>query len=461
MLHKWTRRTPVRLALSFALLFSVLVSIVIGALYWRMSADFEARNRVRVEEARDALVAIDAEKGFDALAAVVANESASVRDASGIFLLRDATGKIVAGNVTAAPPFAGWRSLPRSELRPLGDGGELTDVFLSTWNPVSRGMVLVGVSDGDARAARRLLVEGLGAAIVAMTATGTLAALLLARRTQFQIDAISQTLADVADGRIKQRIALIRDNSDLDQVAVQINGTLDRLEGLIDGVKQVSTDIAHDLKTPIGRLRRRLEEAGQTADDAARVRDAIANAIAEADAIVGTFEALLRIADIEGGARRAKFVAVDFARLLDDLADVYRPVAEDAGHKLEWARPLARPVLIRGDRELLMQLFSNIIENAIRHSPAPMQIDLSLAADARGVAVSVADGGPGIAQSEHDKVFRRLYRVEKSRTTPGSGLGLALVAAIADLHHADLTLGDNKPGLIVTITFPSRPCVAA
>lgn len=463
-LNKLTRRTPVRLAISFALLFSVLVSLIVGVLYIRLAAHLETNIRNRVEEARDTLVAIDAEKGFDELTTVVANESASVRDADSLFLLKDSSGKVVAGNATGAPVFSGWRKINRATIPAIADKGSINDNFWATWNPVSKGTVFVAMSDSDVRHTRRMLLTGLAAAVVAMTVTGSLSALALARSTQRQIDNFSETLARVADGDISSRIPLSKTQNDLDQVAVQINGTLDRLSSLIDGIKQVSTDIAHDLKTPIGRLRRSLEATAQHAETGPPVREAINTAIGDIDAIVDTFEALLRIAEIEGGARRAKFASLSLTRILADIADVYTPVAEDAGLLLSSNSARWPETSIDGDRELLTQLFANVIENAIRYCPPPGCIAIAVSRTSTAITIAIADSGPGIPEAERDKVFRRLYRLEKSRaetgmstgTAAGHGLGLALVAAIADLHGAKVSLADNHPGLLVTITFQAR-----
>jgi signal transduction histidine kinase len=178
------------------------------------------------------------------------------------------------------------------------------------------------------------------------------------------------------------------------------------------------------------------------------------DALTDLDAIMETFDALLRITQIEAGARKARFANVDLAAVLDDVGDVYAAVAEDAGHSLTPADGRWKPAIVRGDRELLVQLFANLIENAIRHCPKGTLISLALYDEPSGFRAELSDNGPGIPAAEREKVFRRLYRLERARSTPGSGLGLTLVAAIAELHDAKIRLEDNAPGLNVTISFP-------
>jgi signal transduction histidine kinase len=241
---------------------------------------------------------------------------------------------------------------------------------------------------------------------------------------------------------------------DLDHVAGQVNATLDHLQTLIENVNQASSDIAHDLKKPIGRLRRRLEVVRDSAGDVEEMRARVAESLSDLDSIVETFEALLRITQIEAGARKVRFCDFDLGSVLLEVADIYEPVAEEGGDRLECSVRDNQGAEIHGDRELLTQLFANLIENAIRHSPKSTRIgvDLFTRGD-RHVAV-VWDTGPGIPFDERENVFRRLYRLEKSRTTPGSGLGLSMAAAIAELHGATIKLDDNKPGVRISVSFP-------
>ena len=247
-----------------------------------------------------------------------------------------------------------------------------------------------------------------------------------------------------------------RSGDEFDRLATNLNIMLDRIEVLVKGLRQVSTDIAHDLRTPLGRLRRTLELARDSAlvDPKSAVAPVIDQAIEEADALLATFGALLRIAQIEAGASRRGFGPVDLSAVLEAVLEVYAPAAEEKSQNL--TRRIPAGIVVLGDRALLTQMLANLVENAIRHSPSDAHIDVALrAADNReGPEVAIKDDGPGIPEAERDKVFRRFYRLDASRSAPGNGLGLALVAAAADLHGATIRLFDNPPrGLRVVLTF--------
>ena len=251
--------------------------------------------------------------------------------------------------------------------------------------------------------------------------------------------------------KFNDRIPLRGSGDELDSLSVAINNMLDRIATLLDNIRQVSSDVAHDLRTPLTHLRSRLEEARQksvTAEDYAAV---VTQAIGDTDHLLAIFSALLRISQIESGSRLAAFAEVSLSDLLERIHEMYRPVAEDQHQSL--LQDIQKNVQIRGDGELLTQMFSNLIENSIRHTPSGTRILIRLAAAENIVSASIEDGGPGIPAAEHDKVFHRFYRLTSSRSTPGNGLGLALVAAIAGLHNAKIELSDNHPGLRVQVSF--------
>jgi signal transduction histidine kinase len=256
-------------------------------------------------------------------------------------------------------------------------------------------------------------------------------------------------LEDVARGALARRIpASGGDRDDLSRVSSAVNITLDQLETLLDSQRQIATDIAHDLRTPLQRLRQRLERMQKTRDG----DEDLAAALAETETLIETFRALLRIAQIESGAQQSHFVPVDLSRLARDVAEIYQPVAEDEGQTLVAAIP-DELIEMRGDPALLGQLMSNLIENAIRYCPPGATLTLALEGGECPV-LCMSDDGPGIPADETGKVFRRFYRVDKSRTSEGHGLGLPLVKAICTLHDAQIALSDNVPGLKVTVTFP-------
>ena len=447
-------RTAIRLALAFSTLFVLCVLIMFAILYFSLSNSLEARLRQRVLEEHDSLASVDREQGFDNLTSVVASEAASVREADSIFLLVDQKGEGVVGNIQQAEKFSGWRILDRAQFPAIQNIGRPDDRFYAIWSPVSQGELLVGANSRVIIETQHTLLHGLIWGVALAIVIPALVGTRLAWEAQRRIDALGSTLSAVAAGKIGERVPIGGTRDDLDHVARQINRTLDQLQRLIQSVNETSSDIAHDLKHPIGRLRQRLDMAQAGAQNVAAFREAIGAALKEIDTIVETFEALLRITQIEAGAGRKRFARVDLAALLGNVADVYGPVIEDEGRSFDYASDMPAHATIQGDRELLTQLFANIIENAIRHCPPGTAIAMDCRVVGSEVVVRVTDTGPGIPEAEREKVFQRLYRLEKSRSRPGSGLGLSLVAAIADLHGAKIALGDNRPGLCVTITFP-------
>jgi signal transduction histidine kinase len=255
-------------------------------------------------------------------------------------------------------------------------------------------------------------------------------------------------------GDLGQRIALRGTNDEFDHLSSSLNAMLDRIQELMLGLQQVSNDIAHDLRTPLTRLRQRLELGRRRETTVEGLRDIFEGAIGDVDVILETFSALLRIAQIEAGTRRAGFKSVALSELLVGLIEAYQPVAEENGQTLQGR--IEPGLCIHGDRELLTQLFANLFENAIRHSSVGARISIEAMPEPKATLVVVADTGPGIPAPLRQKVLRRFYRLEASRTTPGSGLGLSLVDAVTALHEGTLDLEDNEPGLRCVLRFANK-----
>ncbi len=447
------KRTPIRLAATFTTLFIAAVVSLFAILYVSLAAELTNQIRSHVEETSDALFAIDQAKGFDELTAVVASESDSIRNDDTILLLVDADGKFSAGNVRGIAVSQGWLTLPRHSLTFISDKGEPPDQFHAKWLTVSKGHLLVGASDKEVRRTSDLLLRWLGWSLAATLLLSGLCGAFLARQAQRRINELSNTLLLVSQGRLDARVTMSGSGDDIDHIGEQINRTLRQLKVLVDNVNQSSSDIAHDLKVPIGRLHQNLDQTLRTAISPAQFRSALDAALIDLEQIIETFEALLSISQIEAGARKKRFRVVDLRQVVADVMDAYEAVAEDAGYRLEFATKMDGAALVRGDHELLVQLFANLVENAIRHCPSGTLIKMCLFEQAGEYEIVVADNGPGIPANERENVLRRLYRLERARTTPGNGLGLSLVSAIADLHDAPLSLGDNGPGLTVTIRF--------
>lgn len=296
------------------------------------------------------------------------------------------------------------------------------------------------------------LTGGLQVSLLGMLIAGLVAGLWLASRGQKRVDLISSGLARVAQGHLKTRISLPGRADDLSMLADRINATTERLGHSVEQMRVQSSNIAHDLRTPLARLRAGIEtsvinltEHNQPVD-----ADVLGSALEQIDRLVGTFNALLRVARIESGAGRDAFETVDLKALAEYIAETFEPVVEDAGQHLRL--DIADAAQIKGDRDLLVQLAANLIQNALRYGSAGQQITLAI----HGTVVSVIDQGPGIPFSEREKVLQPLYQLEQARQNDGFGLGLSMVAAISDLHDANLSLSDGHDGrgLAVTLRFP-------
>jgi signal transduction histidine kinase len=442
-----------RSAALFATLFLVLSWVLLGAVYWivddtetaalvgAIDADINTvRNGYRAEGLPEAIEVLNQRLG--------SGKYAGADLPGGYMQIRDAASGTQAGNVQLKSPQLGLFSMSVPRNRDHGSAAAVLGrgVYIAPGT-----YVFVGRDTAPIAATRARILKAFawieGAAILLAGMGGVFFSLQFMRR----IDAIARTCQSIISGKFNDRIALRGSGDELDRLAAAINNMLDRISTLLDNLRQVSSDVAHDLRTPLTHLRNRLEEArakAVTTDDYAEL---VAHAIEDTDHLLVIFAALLRISQIESGSRLAAFSALSLSELLGRVYEMYRPVAEDAHQML--LHEIQKSVQIRGDGELLTQMFSNLIENAIRHAPPGTRILLRLTASGGTVTAAVEDNGPGIPAAERDKVFRRFYRLTGSRTTPGNGLGLALVAAIANLHAAKIELADNRPGVCLRLSF--------
>ena len=376
----------------------------------------------------------------------VISQRMSTPGASDFFLLEQGRARL-AGNLQPMEPQTGILTLPDPGNSPghliLGVGAFLApNLYIFSGSDLYRAQLT----------RRRILVTlswvFAGALILAILG-GTLVSRSFLRRT----DMIVTTCRAIMAGNLTTRVPVRGTQDELDRLSETINAMLDRIAALMKNVTQVTNDIAHDLRTPVTHLRHRLERARERATTTEDYDKALEAAIAASDDILALFTALLRIAQIEAGARRAAFAPLDLAALLSHLRELFAPVAEDAGHTLEFA--LEQPLQIAGDRQLLTQLFSNLIENAIIHTPKGTRVSVTLKREGNDAMVRVSDDGPGVPPEEHHKLFQRFYRREASRTRPGFGLGLALVSAITDLHGAHLKVEAAQPrGFSISLLLP-------
>lgn len=369
------------------------------------------------------------------------------------YLLLDRQGVRLAGNVPERAPIPDWSEFQNMRQADIADGEENSHRDILAYGTVlpDGSYLLVGEDTARIADAEQAIIEAFGVALVVVILLGFGGGLLLSAGFLRRIDEMSRTSQAIVSGNLQDRIPTRGTGDELDRLAIGLNEMLDRLQALVESLRQVSNDIAHDLRTPLSRLRQRLESARARVTTPEAYSEVVDQAIHDVDAILQTFAALLRISQIEAGTRKSSFSTVDLSILFRSIADTYSVVAEDKGQDL--STDMEDGVLVHGDRELLTQMLANLVENAIRHCPAGTRITLKLSAESNGIVGSVSDDGPGIPPNATSKVFQRFFRLERSRTTPGNGLGLALVAAVADMHNIAVELRDNQPGLTVQLRF--------
>ncbi len=287
-----------------------------------------------------------------------------------------------------------------------------------------------------------------GALIMFFMLTVILVSFFISNFVVSRINKISETANDIMrTGDLSRRISIDTSYDDLSNLAQTLNALLEQIEMLMTGIRDVSDNIAHDLRTPLARLRNHLEDSRKTPPDTAKINQLIE----EADHLLSTFNSILRISNIEKSKRHEPFTIVDIGQILQDVIELYEPLAEEKEIALNTS--IKKAPQIKGDKDLLFQVFSNLLDNAIKFSPTGSEITLTLENIGNKPQIMIADQGTGIPPQDIDKVFTRFYRADKSRNTPGTGLGLSLVKAVTDMHKAKIALQDNNPGLIVTVKF--------
>jgi signal transduction histidine kinase len=387
------------------------------------------------------------------------------RPGSSLYLVTTFTGETLAGNVTDLPPGTidnpGWtetlyRRLDEAEGRDHPEHHALARVF-----QLPGGFRMLVGRDLDERERLYHIVLAAGRWSVAIVIVlGLAGGLFVSRRVLRRVDAMTETSKTIMAGDLGERLPVDGTGDELDRLAENLNIMLERIEALMHGLKEVSDNIAHDLKTPLTRLRNHSEEALRSAKSEGEYRSALEATIEESDGLIRTFNALLMIARAESGQARDDMVEFDAAEIVRDIGELYEPVAEQKGIALTVEADTASPV--KGNRELVSQALANLIDNAIKYAGpaekpmngAPAEIVVRAMNDGERILLTVADNGPGIPEDDRARVVERFVRLEQSRSLPGSGLGLSLAAAVARLHGGDLTLADNGPGLKTVIALP-------
>jgi signal transduction histidine kinase len=450
LLRNLTRTTSFRLVLLYVLVFSASVLALASLTYFVATSALDQQIRARIQAESDSLRDEYSSGGLQKLlAAVDERRRGRLRDGL-VYSIFDEKGRRLFGTLPASSLVQGW-----SEVRGPPDGdepeGETERLAVMGLKLPGDDWVLVADDIGRVSVLGQVVLRAFGVVVLLSVTIAIIGGVVISLGFLRQVEAISNTAEAIIAGDLRRRIPLRSGGDELDRLAATLNRMLDRIGDLMESLRQVSNDIAHDLRTPLGRLRQELDEVRRVPRASSEYERAIDQAISESDDILETFGALLRIAQIESGSRRSGFRTIDLSELVEQIADTYRPVAEDEGRTL--LAVSARDVLIDGDRELLAQMIINLVENAIAHTGAGTTIRLLLERVGKDGVLTVSDNGPGVPQNELQNIFKRFYRLEPSRGAPGNGLGLSLVDAIAGLHGLEIESCGNAPGLRVSLRF--------
>lgn len=442
----FARTTAFRLTL-LHLALTLAGTAILAAVAWWATVGFATRQAAEeVERGARVLAQAAALTGLRGASLSIEARLAADRAGMEYYLLAAPDGQPLAGNLAQAPPGTGWQTI---EVRRAD--GEVVPVLAHGMRLPQGALLFVGRDLSGVAALESRLLGAAGWVGFGAVLLGLGGGLLIGRGVARRTAAMDASLAAVAAGELGRRLPVTGRGDEFDRLSMRINAMLDRLAEVMDALRSVTDDIAHDLRTPLTRLRQRLEEVTRAASGEALASARAAEA--ECAAILEMFAALLRIAQVEAGAQRSAFARFDLSGVLEAVAEVYAPAAEERGQTL--SADIAPGLEAFGDRALVTQLFANLVENAVRHGREGGRVRIALTRADDRAEVLIEDDGPGIPQHERERVFRRFHRLDSARATPGSGLGLALVRAVAGLHGMAVRLEDAGPGLRVRVTVPS------
>ena len=436
----------------FAFGFGTLLLVI----YWTTTTALRDQIRTEVQSDLHALTTEAAADGVDAIVQDINDRVVPVSGTTAYYFLSDGQGHKLAGNLDGIAMRDGWQEAPLDEAA-ITKTGNLDDEDHQLWSQgvhlADGSFLLAGQDAFRVLSVQEAIINSFAWSAGISFLLAALAGIVVSQGFLRRIDAINTTSLAIIDGHLKQRIPVRGTSDEIDRLSSNLNRLFDSNQSLLESLKQVSTSIAHDLRLPLSRLRQGLEEA-HLQNNKSKYKAALEAAIVESDQLLATFSALLRIAQIESGTRRAAFRQMDLTAIFEQVAGAYRAVAEDQQKAMQLS--IAPGIRTFGDRDLLTQMLVNLLENALHHTPARTTITLSLQNGGVGPLATISDSGPGIPASERQKVFERFYRLDTSRSTPGSGLGLSLVAAITSLHGITVDMHDNAPGLRVVLGFPAN-----
>jgi signal transduction histidine kinase len=442
-----------RLALIYLALFGVSALALLGFLYFRTAVVMKQQTEETIEAEITGLQEQYETLNLPGLIQVIERRSAANPNLASVYLLTDAFSNRIAGNLDRWPS---GEAGPDNWLRfaidvPDGDAVKVHNALGQVFRLRGGLLLLVGRDVESLQKTQALMQKAIGWGVGLTLLLGLAGGFLMSRGMLSRIDAINRTTRRIMAGDLSQRISLKGSRDEFDVLAGNLNAMLDQIERLLQGMREVTDNIAHDLRTPLSRMRSRIEVALLANPDRAEARTLLEQTLSDADAMIQSFNALLSIARVEAGSERATFELVDLSEVCGDVADLYGPLAEEKG--LTFTRACPPGLVLHGNRHLLAQALANLLDNAIKYTPAGGQVTLS---GFPGPVITVADSGPGIPAAERERVLERFVRLDGDRSTPGNGLGLSLVSAVAKLHGATLQLEDNHPGLRVSLALSGK-----
>ena len=445
------RTTAFRLALVYLLLFAASAFALIAFIYWNTAGFMATQTDQTIEAEVLGLREQYSSSGLPGLRQVVLERSAGL--GSGLYLLANSDYSRIAGNLTAWPdaPTGRQRWVDFTYDRVLLGNTEQRTARARHIELLGGFQLLVGRDVHERREIESRIESALFWSAVITVGLGLSGGLVMSRSQMRRLDVINRTSREIMEGDLSRRVPMSGADDEFDELATNLNDMLDQIERLMSGMSEVADNIAHDLRTPLNRLRSRLEVTLMRPATEQEYREALEAAIMESDGLISTFNSLLLIARAETGEAREGFEPIDLKSVLADVVELYEPLAE--AKRIALKSQSVKQAIINGDRGLISQVIANLIDNAIKYTPEDGAVSVSLKLAGEQAVVEVRDTGPGIPQAERDHVLRRFVRLEASRNEPGSGLGLSLVAAVTRLHDGEIALGDAGPGLIATLKF--------
>jgi signal transduction histidine kinase len=454
LLAKTLRSSTLRLALIWIGIFGTAVAALLGYVYWSTASYMLRQSDQAIAMELAVLQEAYASGGREHLVAAIAERMPDGGFESGIYLLADTSGVPLAGNLAAWPASlkgsSGWGNFSAPEWKPNAGRQSLMRATFETLPDGTRLLVGEDIADLD-RVTERINTALLLTTLL-IVAVAAAASASITRRTVGRIESINATSRAIMQSGLSERIPLRGTKDEWDELATNLNSMLERIETLMGEVKQFSDNVAHELRTPITRLRGRLEKSYNSLRDGDAQKAMIGDTIADLDSVQRIFSSLTRISQIEASDRTAAFRTIDLGEVVREVVELFDAAAEEKGGQLKTVGD--QRVLVTGDRDLLFDAVANLVDNAIKHGPEAGRVTVDVRQSDAGAAIAVSDEGPGIPGDEIRNVFKRFYRLERSRRTPGNGLGLSLVAAVARLHGAQIETLDNAPGLTIRLRFP-------